>query len=209
VRCATRANACRCSLVTASARSWPDLIWSAYSPTPETPKVTRSSTGLGRFVTPLNRQWLQSVPSEIDQLLGRVINSELEAGRASILVCDVCGDLGCGAVTVRLSVADDPVTRSEWAIENGRSQPEPIDVLGPVAVLASPLRNGSPRRLPKSLHCPTTSRHTMAERSCGRGNGAGGSRASPAPTILIGVLRTTRGNVRASLLDLGSRDTTG
>jgi hypothetical protein len=93
-----------------------------------------ADAGLGELVTPLNRPWLESVPTEIDRLLGRQIHPELAAGRIAILVCAVCGDLGCGAVTAHLAVTDTTVTWSEWVLENDRTQVQPITSFGPAAV---------------------------------------------------------------------------
>jgi hypothetical protein len=100
---------------------------------------TAANGGLGDLVTPLNRPWLTTVPSEIDQLLGHRPHPDLASGRIAVLVCAVCGDLGCGAVTAALTVRDDTVIWSEWALENGRDQADPIDALGPSAVFDRPL----------------------------------------------------------------------
>jgi hypothetical protein len=93
-----------------------------------------ADAGLGELVTPFNRPWLESVPTDIDRFLGRQIHPELAASRIAILVCAVCGDLGCGAVTAHLAVTDTTVIWSEWAIEDARTQAQPVNAFGPPAV---------------------------------------------------------------------------
>lgn len=44
--------------------------------------------------------------------------SELASGRVPIYVCAECGDLGCGAVTVRVTKLDDCFVWSELSIES-------------------------------------------------------------------------------------------
>ncbi len=39
---------------------------------------------------------------------------DLPDGRVAVYVCPECGDLGCGAVTVRLTLAPDEVTWDDW-----------------------------------------------------------------------------------------------
>lgn len=48
--------------------------------------------------------------------------------RVALLVCGVCGDLGCGAVTARLNVSRDQVTWSEFLWEGGVGGVTSIDV---------------------------------------------------------------------------------
>jgi hypothetical protein len=45
-------------------------------------------------------------------------SSELASGRVPIYVCAECGDLGCGAVTVRVTELDDCFVWSELSIES-------------------------------------------------------------------------------------------
>jgi len=47
------------------------------------------------------------------------IPSELESGRVPVLVCEMCGDVGCGAFAVRVDLEDGFVRWSDWAFENG------------------------------------------------------------------------------------------
>jgi hypothetical protein len=45
--------------------------------------------------------------------------ADTDDGRLMLFVCPECGDLGCGAVTFRLTIRDDRVVWSEFAYENG------------------------------------------------------------------------------------------
>lgn len=47
--------------------------------------------------------------------------SEFASGRVPIYVCSECGDLGCGAVTVRVTELDDCFVWSELSIESYNS----------------------------------------------------------------------------------------
>jgi hypothetical protein len=60
-----------------------------------------------------------------EQLLARE-PSALESGRVPVLVCEECGDVGCGAFTVRVVREDDTVRWTDWAYENGREPADPI-----------------------------------------------------------------------------------
>jgi hypothetical protein len=44
---------------------------------------------------------------------------EIERDRVALFICPQCGDLACGAITFRLSRADDTVRWSDFAFENG------------------------------------------------------------------------------------------
>lgn len=70
-------------------------------------------------VSPLG--WSPGSPEarrRVDELLGES-PSELESGRVPVLVCEECGDIGCGAIAVRVIVKADQVTWTDWAWENG------------------------------------------------------------------------------------------
>jgi hypothetical protein len=81
-------------------------------------------------VTELCRPWLHAVPESVDRLLGRLGTDGLPENRVALLVCGVCGDLGCGAVTARLNVSQDQVSWSEFLWEGGVGEggPTSIDV---------------------------------------------------------------------------------
>ena len=70
------------------------------------------------MVTELNRPWLPFVAESVDVLLGRRPHGELAPGRVSLLMCQVCGDLGCGALTARLDVGVDEVRWTDWKWED-------------------------------------------------------------------------------------------
>jgi hypothetical protein len=61
-----------------------------------------------------------------DQLLLRV-DAGLQSGRVPILVCEECGDLGCGAFAVRISRNDSVVDWTDWAWENGYESAKDVD----------------------------------------------------------------------------------
>jgi len=77
-----------------------------------------SEAGSGEYVTPLCRLWLGQVPEEIDRLQGRTPTPDLDSGRVALLVCRVCDDLGCGALTARLEIEVNRVVWSQWLWES-------------------------------------------------------------------------------------------
>lgn len=62
----------------------------------------------------------------VAQLLGQQ-RSTLQSGRVPLLMCEECGDIGCGALAVRISVETDRVQWSDWAYENGREPAQPVE----------------------------------------------------------------------------------
>lgn len=57
--------------------------------------------------------------AEIVALFLAEIPSKLESGRVPVLVCEECGDVGCGAFAVRVVREDDLIKWTDWAYENG------------------------------------------------------------------------------------------
>jgi len=84
--------------------------------------------GARGHVTELCRPWLHAVPESVDRLLGRLGTDGLAENRVALLVCGVCGDLGCGAVTARLDVSQDQVSWSEFLWEGGVGEVTSIDL---------------------------------------------------------------------------------
>lgn len=66
------------------------------------------------------RRRLVQVHAEIDRLLGRCLTPDLAHGGVALLVCEVCGDLDCGALTARLEVEEERVVWSGLALGAGR-----------------------------------------------------------------------------------------
>jgi hypothetical protein len=66
------------------------------------------------LVTVLNRAWLPSAAEAIEVLQGLQPHPQLDPDRVALLVCGVCGDLDCGALTVRLDVTASEVRWSDW-----------------------------------------------------------------------------------------------
>jgi hypothetical protein len=54
----------------------------------------------------------------LQQLLG-LAPSGLSSGRVAVLVCEECGDIGCGALAARIDRRASVVTWTDWAYENG------------------------------------------------------------------------------------------
>lgn len=92
-----------------------------------------SEAGPGQYVTPLCRLWLDQVPVEIDQLHGRVPTPGLKPGRVALMVCRVCGDLGCGALTAQLDIEANRVVWSHWLWESNLD-PAPVPQLTAPAI---------------------------------------------------------------------------
>jgi hypothetical protein len=60
------------------------------------------------------------------RLLGE-LDGDAPDGRVSVYVCAECGDLGCGAVTVRLRISEDSVVWEDWGWQTNYS--EAVDAL--------------------------------------------------------------------------------
>jgi hypothetical protein len=45
--------------------------------------------------------------------------SKLDSGRVPVLVCEECGDIVCGAITVRILRESDRIIWTDWFYENG------------------------------------------------------------------------------------------
>ena len=88
-----------------------------------------SVTNDASLITPLNRAWIDAVPGEIDYLLGTTPNPELASDRIMVLVCSVCGDLGCGAVTARMVIDAERVVWTDWRWETNYDEPSSFDGL--------------------------------------------------------------------------------
>lgn len=65
-----------------------------------------------------------------DQLLVRTPPAT-ESGRIALYVCPECFDLGCGAITVRVSRSAQGYTWSDFAYENGWEDECPLEEVGP------------------------------------------------------------------------------
>ena len=53
-----------------------------------------------------------------------------QAGRVPLYLCSCCGDIGCGALCVRISSHENSVMWSDFAIEDGMSSPFEMPQLG-------------------------------------------------------------------------------
>ena len=61
----------------------------------------------------------------VEQLLGQRA-SVLPSARVPVLVCEQCGDIGCGALAVRIARDGSVVTWTDWAYENGYEPAEEL-----------------------------------------------------------------------------------
>jgi hypothetical protein len=52
--------------------------------------------------------------------------SELKSGRVPVLVCELCGDIGCGAFAVRILRESDRIRWTDWFYENGYEFGRPL-----------------------------------------------------------------------------------
>jgi hypothetical protein len=78
------------------------------------------------MTTQLNRAWLATVPDAVQELLGHRAAPGIEPGRVALLVCQVCGDLGCGALTATLEFGTHAVTWGHFAWETGNAPAQPL-----------------------------------------------------------------------------------
>jgi hypothetical protein len=53
--------------------------------------------------------------------------SDLASGRVPVLVCEECGDIGCGAFAVRVLRDGECFRWTDWYYENGNEPPSPLD----------------------------------------------------------------------------------
>lgn len=70
------------------------------------------------MVTELNRPWLPVVANAVETLMGRRPHDDLRPGRAALLVCKMCGDIGCGMLSAKLEVGPTEVTWSDFLWED-------------------------------------------------------------------------------------------
>ena len=70
--------------------------------------------------------------TEIRDMLLLKTPSDMPSGRVPLYVCSLCGDLGCGAVTVRISQQGNSIIWSEFGFEyNYDDEFWPPEPLGP------------------------------------------------------------------------------
>lgn len=60
----------------------------------------------------------------VQEFLGNT--NDLKSGRTAVLVCENCGDVGCGALAVRISIEGEIVRWQDWARENNLDAPDEI-----------------------------------------------------------------------------------
>ena len=60
-------------------------------------------------------------------------SADLENGRTMLFVCPECGDIGCGAITIKIEMVDGRFTWSEFGYENNYDpeMTESYDDIGP------------------------------------------------------------------------------
>ncbi|WP_394359909.1 hypothetical protein [Amycolatopsis sp. SB7-3] len=67
--------------------------------------------------------WREAAVGTLRRLLGR-LPGDFDDGRVALLVCPLCGDLGCGAYSVEVVFGDDVV---EWRAFGWQTDYEPFD----------------------------------------------------------------------------------
>ncbi|RSN53686.1 hypothetical protein DMH01_38990 [Amycolatopsis sp. WAC 04182] len=68
-------------------------------------------------------RWRESAVALLRRLLGR-LPGDFDDGRVALLVCPLCGDLGCGGYSVEVVFGDDVV---EWRAFGWQTDYEPFD----------------------------------------------------------------------------------
>jgi hypothetical protein len=56
---------------------------------------------------------------------------DTESGRVLLYICPECGDVGCGAYTVRVEKHSDKYVWKDFAYENGYEEARPLESIGP------------------------------------------------------------------------------
>jgi hypothetical protein len=69
-----------------------------------------------------------AVPLQLEALrqLRRDTSPSLPSGRVLLYVCPECGDIGCGAIAVRIRRHGDQIIWDDFARENGYEEPDSI-----------------------------------------------------------------------------------
>ena len=60
---------------------------------------------------------------DIDLFLGKEVSTSV-VNRVSLFVCPECGELGCGAITVRVAWQNNLMVWSDFGFENGIDEPD-------------------------------------------------------------------------------------
>lgn len=79
-------------------------------------RLLRDSLVVGDYAPVFVLNWPGGMPREVLVLLGER-PSELSTGRVPIFVCPVCGDLGCGSMTVAVDRSAETVVWREFGWE--------------------------------------------------------------------------------------------
>ncbi len=74
--------------------------------------------------TLLRPDWPHTAVEQIDRL-SLTAPGEFADGRVAILLCPVCGDIGCGAVSARISAGDSTVIWEDFGWQDGYTDEPP------------------------------------------------------------------------------------
>ena len=75
--------------------------------------------------TALRDDWPHAAVEQLDRLMS-LIPGDFSDGRVSLLICPVCGDQACGALTMELTTAADTVTWRRFGWQDGiTDEPQP------------------------------------------------------------------------------------
>jgi hypothetical protein len=75
--------------------------------------------------TALRRDWPQAAIEQIDKLCLDA-PGDFEDGRVAILVCPVCGDIDCGAVSARIAIGESTVVWEDFGWQDGYTDDPPM-----------------------------------------------------------------------------------
>lgn len=79
--------------------------------------------------------------SEVYSQLLCLSTPTLLSGRVLLYNCPECGDIGCGAIACKVSRAENTYVWSDFAYENGYSEPDPLGNVGPFTFKAEQYEN--------------------------------------------------------------------
>ncbi|MFC9336446.1 hypothetical protein [Arthrobacter sp. NPDC057009] len=104
--------------------------------------------------TALRDDWPHAAVEQLDRLMA-LIPGDFSDGRVSLLICPVCGDQACGALTMELTTAADTVTWRRFGWQDGiTDEPQPWLFCGSDLYVRSNAIRAAPKQSQGALSVP-------------------------------------------------------